>query len=243
MYEEPRFLPAGDRALVVELGDSISPETNRRVHALFQAIETSGLPEVVDLVPTYRSLLVQYNPLLGSFDDLKEAVARLEAGLADAKPEPPRVMEVPTLYGGEHGPDLAFVAEHNGLSPDEVVEVHAGTDYLVYMMGFTPGFPYLGGLSDRLHTPRLETPRQVTPAGSVGIAEGQTGVYPVESPGGWRIVGRTPLRLFDAGREPPSVLTAGDHVRFVPLPDEGAYERIQASVEDTQDRTAVEAAE
>ena len=243
MYEQPRFLPAGDRAMVVELGDSISPETNERVHGLLRAIETSGLPEIVDLVPTYRSLLVQYNPLVSSFDELRETIATMAGGLVDAGGQDPRTVEIPTLYGGDHGPDLPFVAEHSGLPPDEVVEVHAGTDYLVYMMGFTPGFPYLGGLSERLHTPRLETPRQVTPSGSVGIAEGQTGVYPVESPGGWRIIGRTPLRLFDPARQPPTLLAAGDYARFVPLRDEEEYERIQASVENTNDRTAVEAAE
>ena len=224
MYDEPKFLPAGDRAMVVELGDSISPETNRRVHGLLRAIEGRALPGIVDLVPTYRSLLVLYNPLLSSFEGLRELVASLDDDAADAGKEAPTVVEVPTVYGGEHGPDLDFVAEHNGLSPEEVVELHSGTDYPVYMLGFTPGFPYLGGLSEKLHTPRLATPRTVTPGGSVGIAEGQTGVYPVRSPGGWRIIGRTPLALFDAEREPPSLLSAGDMVRFVPAPAAGGHE-------------------
>ena len=224
MYDEPKFLPAGDRAMVVELGDSISPETNRRVHGLLRALESRALPGIVDLVPTYRSLLVLYNPLLSSSEGLRELVASLDDDAADAGKETPNVVEVPTVYGGEHGPDLDFVAEHNGLSPGEVVELHSGTDYPVYMLGFTPGFPYLGGLSEKLHTPRLATPRTVTPGGSVGIAEGQTGVYPVQSPGGWRIIGRTPLALFDAEREPPSLLGAGDLVRFVPVPADGGHE-------------------
>ncbi|MDP7339949.1 MAG: 5-oxoprolinase subunit PxpB [Vicinamibacterales bacterium] len=224
MYDEPKFLPAGDCAMVVEIGDSISPETNRRVHGLLRAIEGRGLPEIVDLVPTYRSLLVQYNPMLASFEAMQESFAGLQAEAADADPDTTKVVEVPTLYGGKHGPDLDFVAEHNGLSPEEVVELHSETEYLVYMLGFTPGFPYLGGLSERLHAPRLETPRPATPGGSVGIAEGQTGVYPVASPGGWRIIGRTPLQLFDAERRPPSLLTAGDLVRFVPLTQDGDFQ-------------------
>ena len=223
MYDEPKFLTAGDRAMVVEIGDSISPETNRRVHGLVRALEDRGLPEIVDLVPTYRSLLVLYDPLLSSFDGLRETVASLDSEAAGAGKEKPNVVEVPTVYGGEHGPDLDFVAEHNGLSPEEVVEIHSGADYPVYMLGFTPGFPYLGGMSERLHTPRLATPRTVTPGGSVGIAEAQTGVYPVQSPGGWRIIGRTPLALFDPEREPPSLLDAGDIVRFAPVPDDGSH--------------------
>ena len=224
MYDEPKFLTAGDRAMVVELGDSISPETNRRVHGLVLALESRALPGIVDLVPTYRSLLVLYNPLLSSFESLRELIGSLDDQADDAGKEAPNVVEVPTVYGGEHGPDLDFVAEHNGLSPEEVVELHSGADYPVYMLGFTPGFPYLGGLSEKLHTPRLATPRTVTPGGSVGIAEGQTGVYPVQSPGGWRIIGRTPLALFDPEREPPSLLNAGDVVRFVPAPDDGSHE-------------------
>ena len=229
MYDEPKFLIAGDRAMVVELGDSISPETNRRVHGLVRALEDRALPGIVDLVPTYRSLLVLYNPLLASFDGLRELVASLDDDTADAGKDDPNVVEVPTVYGGDHGPDLDFVAEHNGLSPEEVVEIHSGADYPVYMLGFTPGFPYLGGLSEKLHTPRLATPRTVTPGGSVGIAEAQTGVYPVQSPGGWRIIGRTPLALFDAEREPPSLLNAGDVVRFVPAPDDGSHEFPEAA--------------
>jgi KipI family sensor histidine kinase inhibitor len=135
-------------------------------------------------------------------------------------------VQIPTLYGGEYGPDLESVAAHAGLTQARVVSLHSETDYLVYMMGFTPGFPYLGGLPEELFTPRLETPRARIPAGSVGIAEGQTGVYPVVSPGGWRLIGRTPLKLFDPERDPPSLVSAGDHVRFVPLAGEDEYKSI-----------------
>ena len=231
MHREPVFLNAGDQALVIELGDAITPEINRRVHSLAAAIESHGVPGVVDLVPTYRSLLVQYDALRISSDDLQERLAEIQRPVAESPPEQPRVVLVPTLYGGELGPDLDSVAEHTGLSPDEVIGLHSEVDYLVYMIGFTPGFPYLGGLSDRLATPRLDTPRTRIPAGSVGIAEGQTGVYPVDSPGGWRLIGRTPLELFDPEREPPSLLAAGDYVRFLPLSGEEEYLRTRAQVE------------
>ena len=231
MYDEPRFLPAGDTALVVELGDAISPEINRRVHDLVRAIEGQKAPQIIDLVPTYRSLLVQYDPLRTSLDDLKAWLAEAVRTLDEREVPQARVVQVPTLYGGEYGPDLEYVAEHASLTTEEVVAAHSGSDYLVYMMGFTPGFPYLGGLSEELATPRLDTPRSEIPAGSVGIAERQTGVYPVVSPGGWRLIGRTPLKLFDAMRDPPSLLAAGDYVRFVSLSGEDEYRRIREAVE------------
>ena len=227
MYERPRFLPAGDQALVVELGDAIGPEINRRVHSLMSAVQEAEVPGVRDLVPTYRSLLVYYDPLTASDDEVRGRVERLEASLDDRPPINPRVIQLPTLYGGEYGPDLGFVAEHAGMAVDDVIQVHSGTDYLVHMMGFSPGFPYLGGLHEGLATPRLATPRTAIPAGSVGIAENQTGVYPVATPGGWRLIGRTPLDLFDAGREPPALIGAGDYVRFVPLEGETQYLEIQ----------------
>lgn len=230
MYQRPRFLPAGDKALSVELGNSISPEINRRVRDLFGAIENQGIPGIVDLVPTYRSLLVYYDPLRLPLPELEERLTALEQHLDQAAVKPPRAVEIPTLYGGEHGPDLGHVAEYNGLSPEEVIQIHSGTEYLVYAMGFTAGFPYLGGMSERIATPRLQTPRTVIPAGSVGIAERQTGIYPVESPGGWQIIGRTPVQLFDPGQDPPVLVEAGDYVRFIPI-TEDAYHDIQQQVQ------------
>jgi KipI family sensor histidine kinase inhibitor len=140
------------------------------------------------------------------------------------------VLHIPTHYGGEHGPDMEFVTRHTGLSEQEVVSIHAGTDYLVYMMGFNTGFPYLGGMSERIAVPRLETPRTVVPAGSVAIAQRQTGIYPVASPGGWRLIGRSPVRLFDAANEPPVAVEAGDYLRFVAINEEG-YLDIEAQVQ------------
>ena len=230
--EDALFLPAGDQAVVVEFGSEIDPAINALVHGTARAIadaqERGDLYGVTETVPTYRSLLVYYDPMLTTLDALESDIRALDAG-ADSSSGESRIVELPTLYGGEHGPDLAFVAENAGLSEEEVIAIHSGTDYPVYTMGFSPGFPYLGGLDDRLHTPRLESPRTLIPAGSVGIAESQTGIYPVASPGGWRLIGRSPLRLFDPNAYPPTVIDAGDKVRFVPLEDEDAYERVRAN--------------
>ena len=231
MYDKPLFLPAGDQAVVVELGDDISPETNRRVRDLTVAVDAAALAGVYDLMPTYRSLLIYYDPLAISYSGLLEKLENIEKNLNEASLDSPQVVRIPTLYGGEHGPDLEFVARNAGISTDEVVDIHTGADYLIYMMGFSPGFPYLGGLSEKLHTPRLQTPRTEIPAGSVGIAESQTGVYPVASPGGWRLIGRTPVKMFDQNKEPPSLLAAGDYIRFVPLAGEEEYLDIQGRVE------------
>ncbi len=242
MYPEPRYLPAGDQALVVELGDEISPETNRKVRDLTLAIEKSAVAGVFDLVPTYRSVLVYYDPAAVSPSDLRSKIARLYRNLGKQGLESPRVVHIPTLYGGEYGPDFDYVAEHAGMAAEDVIRVHSGTDYLVYMMGFSPGFPYLGGLSEKLQTPRLETPRTEIPAGSVGIAESQTGVYPVASPGGWQLIGRTPLTLFDPNREPPALIGAGDYVRFVPLESEEEFRAVRDRVERGAYETKTESA-
>jgi inhibitor of KinA len=226
LYPEPRFLPAGDAALTVEVGEGISPLVNRRVHALDRALRQNPPPGLIDLVPAYRSLLVLFDPLVLPVDVLRDRITRLVAGLPDEAEAPRRVVEIPTCYGGGYGPDLAFVAAHAGLAEAEVIAIHAGTDYLVYMMGFSPGFTYLGGLSERIATPRLGTPRTAIPAGSVGIAQRQTGIYPVESPGGWQLIGRTPIRMFDPSRTPPTRVEPGDLVRFVPI-DEATYRQMR----------------
>jgi KipI family sensor histidine kinase inhibitor len=222
----PRILTAGDCALVVEFGDAIDPGLNREVRELWRAIEHAGTRCIVEMVPTYRSLLVYYDPLqlpagagagkAEGVEWLKDRLLEINEHKSEGEVEEPRVVELPTVYGGEFGPDLGFVASHNGLTEAEVIEIHSSTSYLVYMMGFSPGFPYLGGMSPRIAAPRLHTPRTAIPAGSVGIAGEQTGVYPVESPGGWRLIGRTNVRLFDVHRDPPFLVEAGDYIRFVP---------------------------
>lgn len=227
-YPQPRFLLAGDRAVTVELANEISPEINTRIRALGVALGRERVPGIVDLVPTYRSLLVYYDPMQLRLEELKERILSLSPVEEMVLPSP-RVLHIPTRYGGEHGPDMEFVSKHTGLSSGEVASIHASTDYLVYMMGFNTGFPYLGGLSAKIAAPRLETPRTVVPAGSVAIAQQQTGIYPVESPGGWRLIGRSPVRLFDPRREPPVAVEAGDYLRFVPI-DDAQYREIEAQV-------------
>ena len=230
LYDKPRFFPAGDLALVAELGDAISPEINRRVRSLTDALEQGSIPGVFDFLPTYRSVLVYYDPLLVTSDEVQEGIERLLENAVAADTGARHVVHIPTLYGGDMGPDIAFVAEHNAIDEQQVISMHSGTDYLVYMMGFSPGFAYLGGLDERLATPRLQSPRTEIPPGAVGIAETQTGVYPVASPGGWQLIGRTPVRLFDPARDRPVLLSAGDYVRFVPLDSQQAYDDILRQV-------------
>jgi KipI family sensor histidine kinase inhibitor len=214
----PTFAPCGDSALLVTLGDRIDLALNRRVHALAARLSADPLPGLVAAVPGYAALLVHYDPLLLDYDRVlawaQAQARRVQAADDDALP-PPRRVEVPTLYGGEHGPDLDFVAAHCGLPPEEVVRRHIARDYPVYLIGFAPGFPYLGGLDESIAAPRLPSPRLKVPAGSVGIAGAQTGIYSVDSPGGWQLIGWTPLKLFDPARQPASLLAPGDLVRFV----------------------------
>lgn len=209
-----RFLPAGDLALSVELGDEISVEVNTRVRALEFLIEQKALPGVVETVPTYRALLVYYDPAVVGYDALCATLATLaEQASATAMP-PAREVELPCCYGGELGPDLEAAARRLALSEDELVRLHAGAQYLVYFIGFTPGLPYMTGAPARLTIPRLDTPRVKVPAGSVGIGGIQCCVYSVESPGGFWLLGRTPLRLYAPAAPEPILLAPGDRVRF-----------------------------
>ena len=222
LFAEPTFSYGGDKALFVEVGNEITPEVNKGIRNLLSAIDNSDIPGVEALAPTYRSILVYYDPLTLRVEDLKQQLAELYGNLQDADLGASKVVEIPTLYGGEYGPDIAFVATHNNLTEAEVVEVHTNSDYLVYMVGFNPGFPYLGGMSEKIATPRLPTPRVRMVPGSVGIAERQTGIYPLASPGGWWVIGRSPIKMFDPGREPPSLVEAGDLVRFTSV-EEAEY--------------------
>jgi inhibitor of KinA len=218
MHVPARYLPFGDAALVVEFGDTISLEINLRVVALDSAILKAEIRGVEELVPTYRSLLARYDPLKISYEQLVFRVKDLEENLKDshAKMEGRKVV-VPVVYGGEYGPDLGHVAQFHGLTEEQVVRLHSEREYRVYMIGFVAGFPYLGEVADEIATPRLETPRLKVSAGSVGIAEKQTGIYPCEAPGGWQIIGRTPIRLFDPWQQPPTPLNSGDTVKFKPI--------------------------
>lgn len=217
MPHPPRLLPAGDSAIVVEYGDGIDLRVNARVRLLHHALSAHPDAGIVETVPTYRSLMVHYDPLAAPREDVERLILAAAARLPEDVPEPTRTIEVPVAYGGDAGPDLRDIAALAGLSVQDVIDLHASGDYLVFMLGFMPGFPYLGGLPARIATPRLATPRTLVPAGSVGIAGPQTGIYPSDSPGGWRLIGHTPLRLFDPRRSPPTLLEAGDRVRFVPV--------------------------
>ncbi len=207
--------PAGTAAALALLGTEISETIGARVSALNHAVCAAHLVGVIETVPAFASLLVRYDPLLTDYDALCAQLRRLASGLNDEAAAQGRTVEIPVCYGGPYGEDLPFVASHAGLSEEEVIRLHSERPYRIYMLGFLPGFPYLGGLNERLFTPRLQTPRTRIPAGSVGIGGQQTGIYPMESPGGWQLIGRTPLRLFDPDR--PLPYAAGDFIRFVPI--------------------------
>lgn len=212
-----RFRIYGDCGLLVEFGDEIDPETNKKVHSLTAAIETRKPLGVTEVVPAYRSLLIIYDPRRTKIAGIKKIVTRMEKELTDEEPSSPSLVEIPVCYGGQFGPDIEFVAKYHGIEVEDVVKCHSSQEYLVYMLGFTPGFPFLGGLPEILHTPRLKEPRTRVPAGSVGIANEQTGIYPIESPGGWRLIGRTPIDLFVPERDRPFLLKAGSYLKFRPV--------------------------
>ncbi|HWN54262.1 MAG TPA: 5-oxoprolinase subunit PxpB [Methylomirabilota bacterium] len=239
IYAEPRFLPCGDLALSVEFADEISHEANARTLALEYLIQQKALSGVTETVPTFRSLLVYYDPLIVGWDDL---VASLRALCRQARSDvlpPARTVELPCCYGGELGFDLEAVAKQVGLPPAEVARLHASADYYVYFVGFTPGLPYMTGMSERLNIPRLAQPRVKTPAGSVSIGGVQCCIYSVESPGGFWVLGRTPVRLYDPSSPDPILLRAGDHVRFRMI-DRAEYDSIAAAAVEGRYRPRIE---
>lgn len=225
---EVRFLLTGDTSLTVEFGNEISEEINAKIRAFNIALAQSNIPGIVETVPTYRSLMVHYDPGVILYNPLVKRMEKLLDQLDHIQIPPSDVLEIPVLYGGEEGPDLEFVAKHNNKTPEEVIKIHTSTEYLIYMLGFTPGFTYLGGMSDSIATPRLTTPRVKIPAGSVGIAGTQTGVYPIDSPGGWQLIGRTPVRMYDPDRETPILPEAGQYIKFYAI-DKAEYDRIAAA--------------
>jgi KipI family sensor histidine kinase inhibitor len=204
----------GDRSLLVELGEKISPDVNRRVQELMLRLQQARLPGVREFAPGYRSLLVVFDPLTIAPAELKERITEVSARHGSAGLPQAKLLSVPVFYGGDYGPDLEWVAGHLGISTDEVIRLHTETMYRVYMIGFTPGYPYMGELPAALAVPRRSTPRTRVPKGSVGIAQRQTGIYSAESPGGWQIIGWTPIELFDPTRQLPTLLEMGDKVKF-----------------------------
>ncbi len=250
--ETVHIAPVGDEALLVEFGERIDETLNRRVHLLKNRLGKTGIRGIRETLPTYRSLLIFYDPALLSYKRLCRKLAGLLKTEEDqtvdgrqtvGKSRPTGggqaveenqttggILAVPCCYGGRHGPDLADMEKALQITADEIVRLHCGVDYKVYMIGFLPGFPYLGGLDERIRMPRLAVPRTKIPARSVGIGDSQTGVYPVDSPGGWRLIGKTPLDFYCPQKEPPVLCRAGTYIRFVPV-DERAYEAIRKDVE------------
>ncbi|MFC4600742.1 5-oxoprolinase subunit PxpB [Cohnella hongkongensis] len=224
--------PLGDAAVTIRLGEAICPQTHERVRQLADYLDRHPFAGMVEYVPSFLSVAVYYDPCVlldahgGSSasgdarDPYALAVGLMKGVLAELEQgerKPPRIVEIPVCYGGELGPDLPEVAAYHGLSEQEVADIHSSADYLVYMLGFAPGFAYLGGLPERIATPRRSTPRLSVPAGTVGIGGDQTGVYPISTPGGWQLIGKTPEPLFLPAANPPTLLRAGDIVRFRPI--------------------------
>ncbi len=206
--------PLGDSSILIQLGDAIDPALNQRVHALSALLQTS--PAVIETVPAYCTVLVHYDPLTTTYNQIKNIIEGKISLLDESTHRPSRRLEIPVLYGNASGLDFESVATTLALSPSELIRLHSEREYTVYMMGFTPGFPYLGILNEKLTMPRMSTPRTRVPAGSVAIAGSQTGIYPVDSPGGWHIIGHTPLKLFDPTSKNPFLFSPGDTVKFIP---------------------------
>lgn len=224
----PKVIHCSETAFMMVLGDTIAPQIHHKVISLFKRLERQPPKGVITVVPTYCAVMIVYDPLTTVFDRLLPQLEELmEENTQSDQSFCSRVVEIPVCYGGSHGPDLNQVARHCGFAPEEIIARHSAVTYPIYMIGFSPGFPFLGGLDPCLHTPRLATPRTRVPAGSVGIANAQTGIYPIESPGGWQIIGRTPLRLFQPDHRVPFRYQVGDQLRFIPIEQE-EYHQIQA---------------
>jgi len=225
-----RFLTVGENGLLIELGRDIEPATNDRVHSLQSAIASLHHPAILEIVPAYSTVHIFYDPFRMSRKELQALVSDAGAAVCNEAVNRRKVFFIPVLYGGDYGPDLAFVARHTSLSTEELIRIHTMEPLRVYMLGFMPGFPYCGSPSLINNVPRMERPRTRVIAGSVGCAGTQTGIYPVESPGGWRIIGRTPVRIFSSSRPQPFLFSPGAYIQFTAIA-ESEYNRIQASEE------------
>jgi inhibitor of KinA len=212
-----KIIPPSDSSLLVEFGNTVSEQMHARVLALFHVLLARRDPRIRNLHPGYASLLIDFDPLRLSHEQLTAQIQNLIDSGTNGKAASSPTVEIPVCYDASFGPDLGDVAAHNKITIEEVIRLHASATYLVYFLGFSPGFAYMGGLPEALRMPRLATPRMRVAAGSVGIAGEQTGIYPINSAGGWRLIGRTPLRMFDAMANPPTLLRPGDMVRFTPI--------------------------
>lgn len=220
--EIPEFRIMGDRSLIVYFGEEIDRAVNQRIRRLFCYHHDHPMEGVIEAVPAYSSLLFLFDPVQTTSEILRQEILERVQVIDDVAIPGPETVDIPVVYGGEYGPDLEWVARYHSVNVREIIRLHTRPVYHVYMIGFTPGFAYMGELLPALVTPRKETPRTVVPRGSVGLAQEQTGIYPSESPGGWQIIGKTPLNLFDPGKMPPTLLQMGDQVRFVSVSREDA---------------------
>jgi KipI family sensor histidine kinase inhibitor len=214
------YIPSGDAAFIIKVGEGISRENHNRVRMIYDQIAKASIPSIIECIPSYNEILINYNATIINYKEILAELKLLANSASNAERIPSKIIEVPVLYGGKSGPDLEFVAKHANLTKEKVIEYHSKPDYLVYMLGFTPGFCYLGGLDSKIETPRLEHPRTEIPRGSVGIANDQTGIYPIDSPGGWQIIGKTPLVLFDPEQKPEFLFESGNYLRFIPVNNE-----------------------
>ncbi|UCZ53108.1 5-oxoprolinase subunit PxpB [Bacillus shivajii] len=229
--KEIKLSPLGDGAVRIEFEQTVSLQVNERVQALARSIQISPFQGFIELVPAYTTVTVYYDPLRINYEKVVNELRSRIKTCGDSFTNKQRVITIPVLYGGDAGPDLSRVADVHGLSVDEVIKQHSHPTYYVYMLGFSPGFPYLGGLSNTLATPRRDEPRAKVKAGSIGIAGKQTGIYSVTSPGGWQIIGHTPVKLFDTTSDPLFLIEAGDKIKFIPIEEE-RYKEILAEVKD-----------
>lgn len=210
-------VPLGDTAVRIPFGDKIDEGTNGRIRQFINKLEKAKVGGVIEWVPAYTSVAIYYEPDRISYAALCKELEKIYLSSEKFNQDKPVVFEIPVCYGGEMGPDLAYVAEYHGLSEQEIIKLHANREYRIYMMGFMPGFPYLGGLPDEIAVPRLENPRKSVLPGSVGIGGNQTGIYPADVPSGWRIIGVTPVSLFEPIKKEPFLLSAGNYIKFMPI--------------------------
>lgn len=215
--------PVGDQGILLSFGNEISYEVNGKVTDFVSAFKETKPAGIIDIIPAYCTVLISYDPFQWEYKEIKEFIEESLTQKGETSVKSKRVFEIPVCYGGEFGEDMGFVSEHTGLTEEEIIARHSQPDYLIFMMGFLPGFTYLGGMDEKLITPRLENPRLSIPGGSVGIASAQTGIYPLESPGGWQLIGRTPVKPYDPNRDPYILYEAGDYIRFVPINKEEYY--------------------
>ncbi|WP_242876012.1 5-oxoprolinase subunit PxpB [Cellulosilyticum sp. I15G10I2] len=212
-----QFLISADTAITVQFGNEINENIHNNIMAFCMLLEQANIEGVIELVPTYTTVMIHYDPGVILFDEIVQLLKELIKHMHTINLPKGQVIEVPVCYGGKYGPDLEYVANYHGMHIDEVIQIHASSYYLIYMLGFTPGFAYMGGMDKCIATPRLTQPRTKIPAGSVGIAGGQTGIYPIDSPGGWQLIGQTPFILYDPKRQKPILFDAGQRIKFKPI--------------------------